>query len=47
MNPSKGTWFLLQTNYDHWKDPLVIDDRRTPVSEPCSENKTSKGKENK
>ena len=23
-------WFLLETNYDHWKDPLVIDDRRTP-----------------
>ncbi|KAI3382432.1 hypothetical protein SNEBB_003485 [Seison nebaliae] len=22
--------FLLQTNYDHWKKPLFIDDRRTP-----------------
>lgn len=31
MNASKGKWFVLQTNYDHWKDPLIIDDRRTPV----------------
>jgi len=26
----KGEWFLLETNYDHWKSPFVIDDRRTP-----------------
>ncbi|ELT93716.1 hypothetical protein CAPTEDRAFT_173062 [Capitella teleta] len=24
------TWYLLQTNYDNWKKPLFIDDRRTP-----------------
>ncbi|PAA81828.1 hypothetical protein BOX15_Mlig012925g5, partial [Macrostomum lignano] len=24
------TWYLLQTNYDHWKPPFVLDDRRTP-----------------
>lgn len=32
LNPSNGTWYLLETNYDHWEPPLVIDDRRTPVS---------------
>jgi len=31
MDKSKGEWFLLETNYDHWKAPLFIDDRRTPV----------------
>jgi len=25
------SWYLLQTNYDNWKKPLFIDDRRTPV----------------
>ena len=32
LNPSNNTWFVLETNYDNWKPPLVIDDRRTPVS---------------
>lgn len=31
LNPSNGTWYILETNYDHWKPPLVIDNRRTPV----------------
>ena len=31
MNPSNGTWYILETNYDHWKAPLFVDDRRTPV----------------
>lgn len=26
-----GSWFILETNYDHWKPPPKIDDRRTPV----------------
>ncbi|KXJ13439.1 Acid ceramidase [Exaiptasia diaphana] len=30
MDPAKGKWFVLQTNYDFWKPPLLIDDRRTP-----------------
>jgi len=25
------TWFLVQTNYDHWKTPPFYDDRRTPA----------------
>lgn len=32
LNPANKTWFVLETNYDNWKPPLVIDDRRTPVS---------------
>ncbi|XP_013386207.1 acid ceramidase-like [Lingula anatina] len=30
LNPGKGVWYRLQTNYDHWKAPLFVDDRRTP-----------------
>nr|XP_057932448.1 acid ceramidase [Doryrhamphus excisus] len=26
-----GRWYVLETNYDHWKDPLFLDDRRTPA----------------
>ncbi|XP_077574828.1 acid ceramidase [Stigmatopora nigra] len=26
-----GRWFVLETNYDHWKEPLFLDDRRTPA----------------
>uniref|UniRef100_A0AAX7V8H3 Acid ceramidase n=1 Tax=Astatotilapia calliptera TaxID=8154 RepID=A0AAX7V8H3_ASTCA len=25
-----GRWYVLETNYDHWKDPFFLDDRRTP-----------------
>lgn len=24
-------WYVLETNYDHWKEPLFLDDRRTPA----------------
>ncbi|XP_043918403.1 acid ceramidase isoform X1 [Protopterus annectens] len=27
----QGRWYVLETNYDHWKDPLFLDDRRTPA----------------
>lgn len=30
LNPTNKTWFVLETNYDNWKPPLIIDDRRTP-----------------
>jgi acid ceramidase len=36
LNPSNGTWFILETNYDHWKAPLVIDNRRGPANK-CME----------
>ena len=26
-----GRWYVLETNYDHWEDPLFLDDRRTPA----------------
>ncbi|XP_054599802.1 acid ceramidase-like isoform X2 [Nothobranchius furzeri] len=26
-----GRWYVLETNYDHWKDPFFLDDRRTPA----------------
>merc|ERR1712048_286903 len=35
-------WYLLETNYDHWKKPLFIDDRRTPGNK-CMKELTQKG----
>ena len=32
LDVSSGRWYLVETNYDHWKQPLVIDNRRDPVS---------------
>jgi len=26
-------WYVLETNYDPWKKPLYLDDRRTPGNE--------------
>ncbi|XP_069780634.1 acid ceramidase [Narcine bancroftii] len=26
-----GRWYVLETNYDNWKEPLFLDDRRTPA----------------
>ena len=26
-----GSWYLVQTNYDHWEKPPFFDDRRTPA----------------
>ena len=28
---SNGSWFLVETNYDHWKPPPASDDRRDPA----------------
>uniref|UniRef100_A0A2P2HY28 ceramidase n=2 Tax=Hirondellea gigas TaxID=1518452 RepID=A0A2P2HY28_9CRUS len=28
---NSSSWFLVQTNYDHWKQPPIYDDRRTPA----------------
>nr|XP_053635847.1 acid ceramidase-like [Cherax quadricarinatus] len=27
-----GSWYLVETNYDHWKNPPFFDDRRTPAN---------------
>ncbi|KAL5005343.1 hypothetical protein ScPMuIL_018799 [Solemya velum] len=32
-----GKWYILETNYDHWKAPLVIDDRRGPANKCMKE----------
>jgi N-acylethanolamine-hydrolysing acid amidase len=31
LNPGNGTWYVLETNYDNWKDPPKSDDRRHPA----------------
>ncbi|XP_023686399.1 acid ceramidase [Paramormyrops kingsleyae] len=31
LDHSLGRWYVLETNYDHWKEPLFVDDRRTPA----------------
>lgn len=30
MYPEMGKWYVLETNYDHWKNPPKSDDRRDP-----------------
>ncbi|KAG7458661.1 hypothetical protein MATL_G00222930 [Megalops atlanticus] len=32
-----GRWYVLETNYDHWKEPLFLDDRRTPAMKCMNE----------
>jgi len=31
MNETESKWYILETNYDHWKKPFFLDDRRTPA----------------
>ncbi|XP_047671603.1 acid ceramidase [Tachysurus fulvidraco] len=31
LDIKQGRWYVLETNYDHWKTPLFLDDRRTPA----------------
>lgn len=28
---TNNSWFIAQTNYDHWKQPSAVDDRITPI----------------
>ncbi|XP_068961064.1 acid ceramidase [Petaurus breviceps papuanus] len=32
LKPAEGRWFLVETNYDHWKAPFFLDDRRKPAT---------------
>ncbi|XP_046854158.1 acid ceramidase-like isoform X2 [Xenia sp. Carnegie-2017] len=41
MEQTEAGWYVLQTNYDHWKAPLIIDDRRTP-GKKCMNEMTQK-----
>lgn len=38
-DPTAGQWYILETNYDHDKKPLFLDDRRTPANK-CMRNMT-------
>ncbi|KAF0886387.1 ASAH1 ceramidase, partial [Crocuta crocuta] len=29
LNPKQDIWYVLETNYDRWKSPFFLDDRRT------------------
>ncbi|XP_062855851.1 N-acylsphingosine amidohydrolase (acid ceramidase) 1a [Trichomycterus rosablanca] len=31
INLKLGRWYVLETNYDHWEEPFILDDRRTPA----------------
>ncbi|XP_075705922.1 N-acylethanolamine-hydrolyzing acid amidase [Rhinoderma darwinii] len=31
LDPLRGVWFHVETNYDHWTTPPPFDDRRTPA----------------
>uniref|UniRef100_G3T2H6 Acid ceramidase n=1 Tax=Loxodonta africana TaxID=9785 RepID=G3T2H6_LOXAF len=31
LSPKQGRWYVIQTNYDRWRNPLFLDDRRTPT----------------
>ncbi|XP_008849076.1 acid ceramidase isoform X2 [Nannospalax galili] len=31
LDPKHDRWYVVQTNYDRWKNTLFIDDRRTPA----------------
>uniref|UniRef100_A0A2K5JAB1 Acid ceramidase n=1 Tax=Colobus angolensis palliatus TaxID=336983 RepID=A0A2K5JAB1_COLAP len=31
LNAKQGRWYVVQTNYDRWKNPFFLDDRRTPA----------------
>ncbi|XP_018410318.1 PREDICTED: acid ceramidase [Nanorana parkeri] len=41
LDTQKGEWYVLETNYDHWKPPLVIDNRRDPAMK-CMKTKGQK-----
>ncbi|XP_071978616.1 acid ceramidase [Engystomops pustulosus] len=41
LNLQKGQWYVLETNYDHWKPPLPIDNRRAPAMK-CMNRTTQK-----
>uniref|UniRef100_A0A8C8RGL6 Acid ceramidase n=1 Tax=Pelusios castaneus TaxID=367368 RepID=A0A8C8RGL6_9SAUR len=39
LDANGGTWYVLETNYDRWKAPLVLDDRRTPAMKCMNQTK--------
>ncbi|XP_069833799.1 acid ceramidase isoform X2 [Dendropsophus ebraccatus] len=41
LDIQKGQWYVLETNYDHWKPPLPIDNRRG-LALKCMDKTTQK-----
>ncbi|XP_062991413.1 acid ceramidase [Elgaria multicarinata webbii] len=39
LNKAEGVWYVLETNYDRWKPPLILDNRRTPAMHCLNETK--------
>ncbi|XP_061440235.1 acid ceramidase isoform X1 [Rhineura floridana] len=39
LDPEGGVWYVLETNYDRWKDPLILDDRRGPTMRCLNQTK--------
>ncbi|XP_028932775.1 acid ceramidase [Ornithorhynchus anatinus] len=42
LDALRGRWYVVQTNYDRWKRPFFLDDRRTPAM-TCL-NRTTQGR---
>lgn len=42
MKKKDPNWYILETNYDHWKAPFFLDDRRSPANN-CMKKTTSRG----
>ena len=42
LDAFNGRWYLVETNYDHWKPPPKSDDRRDPANRAMNET----GREN-
>jgi len=41
IGTGNSTWYILETNYDNWLEPLFLDDRRTPAKR-CMNEMTQK-----
>lgn len=39
LDIKQGTWFLVETNYDRWKPPLFLDNRRDPAKKCLNQTK--------
>ncbi|XP_063165845.1 acid ceramidase [Candoia aspera] len=42
LDAKNGIWYVVETNYDPWKHPLVIDDRRHPAMNCLNQTKQEK-----
>ncbi|XP_007428608.1 acid ceramidase [Python bivittatus] len=42
LDTKNGIWYVVETNYDPWKPPLVIDDRRHPAMNCLNHTKQEK-----